>query len=127
MEDGDAMLGWGIHVYKASEPETSNWKDCIAFWETGIDGDTWLRENCELTAENGGYPVTYRTNGKFVKAMLGDGPVTFVSRASIIHEEDGSVEHAGQPGWIGRARIDYRRLTALKDEEVISIDAWDLS
>ena len=121
------MLGWGIHIYKASEPETSNWEDCIAFWETGIDGDAWIRENCELVAENGGYPVNYRTNGKFIKSMLRDGAVTFVSGTTIIHEEDGHVEHGGQPGWIGRSRIDFRRVDNLKDDEIITIDAWDLS
>ena len=120
------MLGWGIHVYKASEPETSNWEDCIAFWETGVGGDEWIRENCETVAENGGYPVKYRTNGKFVKEMLKDGPITHTAGSTIIHSE-GHVELAGQPAWIGRSRIDFARLNALKDDELISIDAWDLS
>lgn len=121
------MLGWGINIYKASEPATSNWKDCIASWETGIDGDTWLREACELIAENGGYPVQFRTTGKFVKQMLKDGPVKHISGSSVIHQDEGLVEHAGEPGWIGRSRIDFARLNGLKDDEVIAIDAWDLS
>lgn len=121
------MLGWGINIYLESEPEKSNSKDCIATWETGLDGDAWIRENCKEIADNSGYPTKYKTNGKFIKKMLKDGPVKYITKISIIHEDEGFAEKAGNSGWIGSDRIDFERLNKLKDDEVIIIDTWDLS
>lgn len=121
------MLGWGINIYKESEPETSNWKDCIATWETGLDGDAWIRDNCKEIEHNGGYPIKYKTAGKFIKKMLQDGPVKYTTGATIIHEEEGFKEVAGSAGWIGRPRIDFKRLNKLHDDEPIIVDTWDLS
>lgn len=121
------MLGWGINIYKASEPETSNWKDCIATWECGLDGADWIRENCEEIERNSGYPVKYKTTGKLIKQMLKNGAVKYVSDTNIIHEEEGFAEEAGKTGWIGRERVDFERLKNLDDSEIIVIDTWDLS
>lgn len=121
------MLGWGINIYKANEPKTDNWKDCIATWECGLGGDSWVRDNCEKIEDNSGYPNKYRTNGKFIKKMLKDGAVKQISESTVIHEDEGIVEHAGQVGWRDKERIDFKRLKKLDDNEVIIIDTWDLS
>lgn len=121
------MLGWGIHIYKASEPETSNWKDCIAYWQVGLGGDHWISENCDQIEFNSGYPIKYKTDGKYVKKMLKDGPVKYTTGSTIIHEEEEFVEEAGSTGWIGDPRIDFVRLNELDDDESLIIDTWDLS
>lgn len=121
------MLGWGVIIYKKSEPETGNFEDSIAFWECGLGGDDWIRKHCEKVEDNGGYPTRYRTNGEFIKRVLRVGTVKHISGVTVIHEEEGIVEFAGQDGWIGRERLDAKRLQAIEDDEVILIDTWDLS
>lgn len=121
------MLGWGINIYKASQPKTDNSNDFIATWECGLGGDAWVRNNCEKIEDNSGYPIKYRTIGKFIKTMLKDGAVKQVSENTVIHEAEGIVEHAGQEGWSDKERIDFKRLKELDDNEVIIIDTWDLS
>lgn len=121
------MLGWGINIYKKNEPENSNWKKCIAHWETGLYGDGWIRKNCKKIEFNSGYPIKYITNGKFIKKMLKDGPVKYTSGATIIHEDEEFVEQKGETGWIGNPRINFTELEMLDDKEPIIIDTWDLS
>lgn len=126
MYNGRNMLGWGIIIYQASEPETNNSEDCIATWETGLGGDTWIRENCKAVGDNSGYPSKYETNGKYIKKMLQNGAVKNNSGTTVIHEKEGIVEGEDE-GWVGKVRIDFDRLIKLNDDEVINIDTWDLS
>ncbi len=121
------MLGWGIIIYKASEAETSNRQDSIAAWNCGMGGDKWIKENCEQIEHNGGYPIKYKTDGKFIKNILKNGIPKYRAEATIFHEDENFAELLGDAGWIDSERIDFEALIKLHDDEVIYIDSWDLS
>ncbi len=126
------MLGWRVIVTQLAPEEYEAATDIdrrtkmLASWEVGLGGTDWLDElikegKASLLSDNGGYPCRYTAKACDVLPLLMAGPPP----------------HAGPPvfgddyvlpgNWSGRVTIHHDRLAACPLDQVLTIDAWDLS
>ncbi|MCL1909329.1 MAG: hypothetical protein FWG05_00165 [Kiritimatiellaeota bacterium] len=127
------MLGFGIRVYRASEPQNDHVRKCLAHWtisSVALPGrKAWedIEKNSVLLERNGGYPLKYETTGKFVKAFLKDG---MPGRIAFFGDESAGYPTTQDPRELDElvnGRCDDQAVAALDDDEKIIIDCWDQS
>lgn len=109
------MSGWSIIISQATPEERDsdlNVKHAtLATWDTGVGGLQWLE--------------TLAKTGKATQLRLGGYPTRFTALASEIFP----ILENGPPttSWIGEKTIYPERIAACLPDQVLTIDAWDLS
>lgn len=123
------MIGWWI-VIAAQTPDerAAAWDNeaaLLAHWESSMFGICWIEQLVEEgKAEqlwHGGYPNRYKAMAYEVLPLIADGPPIHDGPAAI--GDDFVV-----PGdWLGNLVICYDRIAACSPQQVLTIEAWDLS
>lgn len=121
------MLGWGIVVYRrpsGSEDPGSDRK-VLARWETGVAGLNWIKDLVKsgkaVYFSEGGYPNRYTFPAGVLLGVLRQGLP--VHNSLEVFGDD----YHSPVGWNGMIEIDRVELEACNPEEVLFLDAWDLS
>ena len=118
------MYGFGINIYKSSDPEKS-FETALAHWDTyGGRVVDLIEKKCEPDERyRDGYPLKYRTSGKFVKEFLKNG---FVGQIKFFGDDGAGYPTSDDPEIIN-GRFDREAIRSLDDDEEMTIDCWDLS
>lgn len=123
------MLGWEIVIFDADPEDLEDGElrriGEIGCWMTGLGGTDWLddlvREGLAVGLGGNGYPMTYTLPASTLRRRLIDGLPRPTGGAVV-----GS-DYVLPAGWLGKLRIDIRRLAALPSNSVLTIEAWDQS
>jgi hypothetical protein len=123
------MLGWGFIIQQLTNKLLAKGhysrKEPFARWDTSMFGIKWVED---LVAQ-----------GKAEKILFDGYPNSYLLRANVLLEtiKNGIPDHKGftvvgddyvMPGnWKGQVTLDLAFLKSLKADELIIVDAWDLS
>jgi hypothetical protein len=124
------MLGWSITI-AAQTPEERDASSpgdksaVLAKWQTSWGGIDWLTQ---LTKEGKATQLTYAGYPNRYTAKAGD--VLPVIANGIPDHEDIPVlgeDYCVPAGWKGQIAFNHERIAACPADQILTIDAWDLS
>jgi hypothetical protein len=125
---GHKMLGWWISIERNDKdvsPSDSRTEGVLATWETGLNGLEWLKglvQNGQAVCLGGnGYPLRYSATAAAIAAAVASGPPRH-GGPFVIGED-----HYAYGGWTRGVKIDHARLAQCRADEILMIEAWDLS
>jgi hypothetical protein len=127
------MFGWWI-VVSSQTPEECDRAETdarkagtLAHWEVGLDGLAWLEQLVQAGKATqlfySGYPNRYTARAGDVLPLLASGPPAPTGPASIIIGDD----YMLPSNWRGKIELHADRIAACPADQVLTIDAWDLS
>jgi hypothetical protein len=122
------MLGWGINIWRQIDDTTKGFRNrngFVAGWEATLEGIKWL----DALVANGqaadlggnGYPLRYTATASVIARQLANGPPNHPGPVTI------GDDYCLPSGWTGSFEIDQAELAKCSPDEVLSIEAWDLS
>jgi hypothetical protein len=123
------MLGWHIFIHRRVSPATAGHlldaKSALASWEAGIGGLDWIEALVEAGSASclggDGYPISYTARAADVISRLAEGPPKH--NGPLVIGED----YVLPGGWVGNVDIRQTRLAGCEPDELLLIEAWDLS
>jgi len=132
------MLGWGIIVYALS-PEEKDRADqneresaILAKWDAGLFGIRWLAELVQSGAAEQlskyGYPNKYTAKAKHILPIIkGEDVQLSDDECWVFCTDENGEEIAQPPGWSKTLQFHEDRILACTVDQILTIDAWDLS
>jgi hypothetical protein len=131
------MIGWWIIVSTQSPEERDNAdRDSsraaiLAQWEVGAGGLTWLASlvtsGKALQLATGAYPNRYTAKAADVLPLIKGGGIKSSRDGVWIFGIDEGEEYAQSSDWMDKLEVHKERILACKTNQVLTIDAWDLS
>jgi hypothetical protein len=122
------MIGYSISIYEFVEgvdiTSISNDNEALATWTSGGFGgldwiDNLVSEGKAEDLGGNGYPDYYKVQAQFVLNTLATD--TPKNEGQTIMDD----ENVMSPDW--RSKIDYSEIAKLKPNQLLLIEAWDLS
>ncbi len=121
------MLGWEFFIDKQLDGASKRGipRRPLASWKTGLSGIDWLEElvnqgQAEFLGGDG-YPLRYRAKASVLALKLLAGPP--VHRGPLVIGDD----YVMAPDYTGAFTIDRARFSECQLDEILEIEAWDLS
>ena len=131
------MLGWWIAIRKPSSDSA------IAHWEANLGGLDWLNKLVEekraTCQRKGDYPSLYTAKAKDILPILQEGPPHVMKHINWIELEDNAeaedkekVIECGGKKWIDggkipRIKISQDEMATCDQDELLTVEVWDLS
>ena len=124
------MIGWWIVVAaqtpeERDDPAADRRAAILATWEIGLGGLDWLHTLVDAgKAEQSsfcGYPNRYTAKAGEVLPLLADGPPPHRGMAVI------GDDYVMPANWKGNVAFHPERIAACSADQMLTIDAWDLS
>ncbi len=122
------MLGWDISIWRQIDPPSTAARErrgFIAGWETTLEGIKWLNalvaEGKAVDLGGDGYPLTYKAPASVIAAQLAAGPPKHPGPVTI------GEDYVLPSEWTGKLEFDESELAKCLPDEVLLIEAWDLS
>lgn len=123
------MIGWWIGVAKQTPQERDASADkkamIIASWEAGVGALDWLDrlagEGKATKLSASGYPCRYVALAKDVLPLIASGPPPHTG-LTIIGDD-----YVSPNGLVRNIALDTVKFQACAPDQVLTIDAWDLS
>ena len=123
------MLGWWIHVAQQTPAERDAAADdkaaVLADWVTSVFGTEWIKKLVEegkaTQHSHNGYLNLYTAVARDVLPLIAGGPPTH-NGPTILGDD------YVMPGdWTGNIKIHREKITACPPDQILTIEAWDLS
>ncbi|KPU89540.1 hypothetical protein APR50_10125 [Variovorax paradoxus] len=123
------MIGWWIVVAAQTPAERDQTIDSkpalLANWEVGPGGIDWLHRLVKAGKATqlafSGYPNRFTAQAGDVLPMFADGPPAHRGPAII------GDDYVMPANWQGNVIFDHDKIGAYPPNQVLTIDAWDLS
>ncbi|MBM3980781.1 MAG: hypothetical protein FJ304_10940 [Planctomycetes bacterium] len=122
------MLGWGINVWRQTDQRGTPAhlrRGFIAAWEAGLGGLEWLDALVAAgRAEDlggSGYPNTYTLTAGVLAEVLSAG-VPSHTGPDVIGDD-----YVLPGGWTGPLHLERATFAECSPDEVLVLEAWDLS
>ena len=131
------MIGWWIIVSTQSPEERdnadrdSNRAAILAQWEVGASGIRWLADlvtsgkALQLTA--GAYPNRYTARAADVLPLIKGAGIDPPKDGVWVFGVDKGEKNGQFSNWPSKLEVYKERILACKIDQVLTIDAWDLS
>ena len=119
------MLGWEVLVFRGDVPAADATSATVARWRTSVSGLRWLdvlvSRGLAFKIDQGGYPDRYSVPADaFLAAVTNGLPAN--SSPLVIGDD-----YVVPEGWNGELDIDREALARCPDDEMLQIEAWDMS
>lgn len=131
------MIGWWIIVSTQSPEERDNADldsrrtATLAQWEIGAGGIRWLADlvtsDKALQLAAGAYPNRYTAKAADVLPLIKGAGIRPPRDGVWIFDIDKVEENAQFSNWPNKLEVHKERILACKIDQVLTIDAWDLS
>ncbi len=120
------MLGWGISVFRKSDEDSHDIKNLtLARWETGAFGLGWLdelvKENKAVDLGGNGYPLRYSITAGVLFPILKAG-LPKHGTPPVIGDD-----YMLPKGWNGNLLLNEKKFLTCPSDEILIVEAWDLS
>jgi len=136
------MLGWWIKISTLSPEEMDSALNdktaTLAHWEVGVSGIGWLKtlvqQGKAQQLKKDGYPSRWQAQAGVILPLLNDLPL--LQKGKLYAEENSSSlilgmekyeENMRPVRWFNEIRQYPDRIAACNSEQMLTIDAWDLS
>lgn len=131
------MIGWWIIVSTQSPEERDNadrdskQATILAQWEVGASGIRWLADLVNsgkaLQLSAGAYPNRYTAKASDVLPLIKGAGIKPPRDGLWIFGLDEVEENDQFSNWPNKLEVHKERILACKIDQVLTIDAWDLS
>ena len=120
------MLGWSVSVFRKGDEDSHHSENlALAHWETGVWGLDWLdkliKENKAVDLGGNGYPLRY---------SIAAGVLLPILKAGLPKHETPTIigdDYVLPKGWNGNLLLNEKKFLACPSDEILIVEAWDLS